>query len=130
MTSKIRALNYYHPRIKMRDSVGWREVAEYIAAISTVSEVDVIAVLSGLHKAIIHFNGRGHGVRLEGLGTYLPNINYKGEFDVAHRLDKRLKRALNNANFDGTIINKQHIGKTSDEVIALWNAEHPEDPVE
>ncbi|MFZ5922077.1 MAG: hypothetical protein ACOYY3_13565 [Chloroflexota bacterium] len=31
--------------------------------------------------------------------------------------------------FDGTIINKQHIGKTSEQVIALWNAEQPDDPV-
>jgi len=31
--------------------------------------------------------------------------------------------------FTGTILNREHIGKTSDELVARWNAEHPEDPV-
>jgi hypothetical protein len=129
MASKVKALNHYRPMIQYGETAGWRDVAEYIARNSTVSTVDVIAVLEGLHGAIIEFNGQGRGVRLDGLGTYLPNINYQGEFDVAHRLDRRLKKALNAGNFSGKVTNRKHIGKTSGQVIALWNAEHPEDPV-
>jgi hypothetical protein len=74
---------------------------------------------------------RGHGVKLEGLGTYLPNINYKGVFDVAYRLDRRLKKELNVKRvFRGGIRNKKNIGKTADEVFEMWNNEHPEDKVE
>jgi hypothetical protein len=86
-------------------------------------------VLTGLQDAVLHFNGQGRGVKLEGLGTYLPNINYRGELDAAHRLDRRLKRELNNGSFSGKIRNKKNIGKSAAEVIALWNAEHPDDPV-
>jgi hypothetical protein len=129
MASRISALNHYRPQIEYGDTAGWREVADYMAASSTLSPSDIIGVLTGLEDAILHFNLKGRGVKLEGLGTYLPNINYKGELDVAHRLDRRLKRQLNNHSFNGRIRNKKNIGKSAAEVIALWNAEHPDDPV-
>src|SRR5438046_893776 len=31
--------------------------------------------------------------------------------------------------FSGKIINREHIGKTSDEFITKWNTEHADDPV-
>lgn len=129
MASRISALNHYRPQIEYGDTADWREVANYMAASSTLSPSDIIGVLTGLEDAVLHFNLKGRGVKLEGLGTYLPNINYRGELDVAHRLDRRLKRQLNNSSFNGRIRNKKNIGKSTAEVIALWNAEHPDDPV-
>lgn len=90
----------------------------------------MIRVLLELQATIVYFLLRGRGVKLEGLGTYLPNINYQGMFDVAHRLDRRLKRELSiRRAFSGRIRNKKNIGKSADEIYALWNSEHPEDPV-
>jgi hypothetical protein len=129
MASRISAINHYRPQIEYGDTADWREVAEFLESMSTLSKSDVIGVLTGLQDAVIHFNRRGRGVKLEGLGTYLPNINYRGELDVAHRLDKNLKRALNNGSFGGNIRRRKNIGKSAEEVIALWNAEHPDDPV-
>jgi hypothetical protein len=40
-----------------------------------------------------------------------------------------LKRELNNGSFSGKIRNKRNIGKSTAEVIAMWNAEHPDNPV-
>ncbi len=130
MASRIAALNHYRPMIDYRETVDWREASGYIAMRTGLNRSEIIMVLMELQAAILHYNGRGHGVKLEGLGTYLPNINYQGEFDVAHRLDRELKRALNAGNFSGRILNKKHIGKSSDEIVALWNSEHPDDPVE
>lgn len=129
MASRISALNHYRPQIEYGDTADWREVADYMAASSTLSPSDIIGVLVGLEDAVLHFNLRGRGVKLEGLGTYLPNINYRGELDVAHRLDRHLKRQLNQNSFNGRIRNKKNIGKSTAEVIAMWNAEHPDDPV-
>ncbi len=128
MTPLVVALNHYRPQIKFGRTADWKETADLISAMSTVTRTDVIGVLTGLQDAVVYFNSYGRGVKLEGLGTYLPNINYKGELDVAHRLDRGLKRALNRS-FNGTILNKKHIGRTVEEVVALWNAEHPDDPV-
>lgn len=130
MVSRISALNHYRPQVEYGETADWREVAEHIAMRTGLNPSDVIRVLLELQAAIIHFLLRGRGVKLEGLGTYLPNINYKGVFDVAHRLDRRLKKALNiKGEFSGRIRNKKNIGRTADEVYALWNSEHPEDPV-
>jgi len=129
MASRISALNHYRPQIEYGETANWREVAEYLESMSTLSSSDIIGVLTGLQEAVVHFNMQGRGVKLEGLGTYLPNINYQGELDVAHRLDKNLKRALNNGSFEGKIRRRKNIGKSAVDVIALWNAEHPDDPV-
>ena len=129
MASRISALNHYRPQIEYGETADWHETADWLADTSTLSPSDVIGALTGLQEAVVYFNRQGRGVRLEGLGTYLPNINYQGELDVAHRLDRDLKRALNNGSFSGRIRNKKNIGKTAAEVIALWNAEHPDDPV-
>ena len=129
MASTISALNHYRPQIEYGETAGWREVAEFLEARTTLSKTDIIATLTGLQDAVLHFNLQGRGVKLEGLGSYLPNINYQGEIDAAHRLDRRLKRQLNNGSFSGKIRNKKNIGKTVEQVVAMWNAEHPDDPV-
>ncbi len=130
MASRISALNHYRPQIEYGETADWHEVAEYIASHTGLGKADIIRVLLELQRAIIYFLLRGHGVKLEGLGTYLPNINYQGVFDVAYRLDRSLKRALNiKGDFKGRIRNKKNIGKDAHEVFALWDQEHPEDPV-
>src|SRR5262245_28689939 len=130
MASRISALNRYRPQIEYGETADWREVARHIAKHTGLSPVDVIRVLLELHGAMIYFLSQGRGVKLEGLGTYLPNINYRGVFDVAHRLDRRLKRTLNiKGTFSGRIRNKKNIGKTTEEIIVLWNKEHPNESV-
>ena len=129
MASRISALNHYRPQIECGDTADWREVADYIAEHTDLGKADIIRVLLELQAAVVYFLLRGRGVKLEGLGTYLPNINYQGVFDVAHRLDHYLKKALNRkGSFRGRIRNKKNIGKTADEVYTLWNNEHPEQP--
>jgi hypothetical protein len=65
------------------------------------------------------------------LGTYTPKVGLGGVFDVAHRLDKTLKNRLNTPGaFKGEIENRDMIGKTADELVARWNEEHPDGPVE
>ena len=129
MASPISALNHYRPQIEYGETAGWREVAEFLEARTTLSKTDIMDPLTGLQDAVLYISLQGRGAKLEGLGTYLPNINYQGEIDAAHRLDRRLKRQLNNGSFSGKIRNKKNIGKTVAQVVAMWNAEHPDDPV-
>ena len=43
----------------------------------------------------------------------------------------KVKRALSAPGaFRGRIINAENIGKSSDELVAMWNEAHPDDPVE
>jgi hypothetical protein len=86
--------------------------------------------MNELRDAIIFFNLMGRGVKLEGLGTYLPLIKHSGELNVSHRLDREIKNALNTPGlYNREILNQENIGKSVDELVELWNAEHPDDPV-
>lgn len=87
-------------------------------------------VLLELRDAVVFFNQQGQPVKLEGLGTYTPTINLDGSFNVGHRADSEIKNRLNATGaFRGKIENGEHISKTGDDLVALWDAEHPDDPV-
>ena len=130
MTSRIRAIQAYRPRVKIERTVQMEELVRFIAGHTGLNTGEILNVLAELRDAIIFFNRDGYGVKLEMLGTFLPNIRLDGTFDVQYRLDKSLRNGLNQGQFNGTILNRGNIGKTADELVAQWNEEHPDDPVE
>ena len=70
-------------------------------------------------------------MRQEGLGLIMPGIDTQGAFVVRLKPDRKLRIDVTQTDeFYGKVINRQHIGKSGDALVALWNAEHPEDPVE
>jgi hypothetical protein len=87
-------------------------------------------VLLELRDTVLFFNRRGQPVKLEGLGTYSPTVGLDGVFDASHRADSAIKNGLNAPGaFEGEIVNRENISKSSDELVALWDAAHPDDPV-
>ena len=130
MASRIQAINAYRPRIKLGRTVGTEDLVDFIARSTGLNESGVRQVLLELRDATIFFNSQGQGVKLEGLGTYSPSIDLNGTIKIGHRADSSLKNALNaQGAFKGTIENRDAIGKTSDELVAQWNADNPSDPV-
>ena len=130
MASKIRAVNAYRPKIKKGKTAGLEQLVNYIADRTGVTEGEVSIVLKELRDAIIFYNRQGQGVKIEDLGIYFPKIGLDGVFGVGHRADKALKNAINApGSFTGDIENRANIGKTAGELVALWNEEHPDDPV-
>lgn len=130
MASRIKAIGAYRPKIQRGRTVKKQELIRYLAARTSLSEGQIDLAIKELRDAVIFFNQAGRGVRIEGLGTYSPKIDLEGTFGVQHRLDNRIKKGLNAPDtFTGQIVNRENIGKTSDELVALWNEEHPDDPV-
>jgi hypothetical protein len=129
MVSRIKAINALRPRLKRGKTVQTDELVDFVAGRTGLNAGEVLLVLMEAHDAVAFFNRSGRGVKLEGLGTYLPTIRLDGTLDVEHRLDWALRRALNVGRFLGEILNRKHIGKTPDELVAVWNVEHPDDPV-
>ncbi len=130
MASKITAINAYRPRIEAGNTVQKQELIRQLARATGLTEGTTDLSMKELRDMIIESLRAGRGVKVEGLGTWLPNIDVAGQFDVQYRMDSFLKNELNvEGIFTGTIINRENIGKTSDELVALWNAEHPDDLV-
>ena len=130
MASKIKAINAYCPRVELGKTAQLDELVSYLADRTGLNEGEIRMVMIELRDAIVFFNRTGRSVKLEGLGTYAPKIGLDGVLGVSHLLDKRIKNELNApGTFSGTIAKRGNIGKTSDELVALWNEEHPDDLV-
>lgn len=131
MANKIQAIKKYCPTVVLGKTIQLKELVSYIADRTGLNKGDIQISLSELSAAIQFFNKQGQGVKLEGLGTYQPKIDLKGKFSVLHRLDKEIENVLNTPGaFSGDIINKEYIGKTSDELVAKWNEDNPTDLIE
>ena len=80
-----------------------------------------------VHDASLLLDGRPVHT---GIAIYKPSIDLEGNLEVKVRVDKRILRALNGPGaFRGHLINADNIGKSSTDLAALWNEEHPDDPV-
>jgi hypothetical protein len=130
MASRIKAINAYRPKLKLGRTVQTDGLVDYIARSTGLDKGEIVHVLLELHDAIVFFGRQGVGVKLEGLGTYLPKIRLDGTLDAQHRLDWGLRRDLNRGRYTGRMVNRGNVGKTADDLVAQWNAEHPDDPVE
>lgn len=130
MAAQIKAVQTFRPRLSLGPSVGLKDIVSMISARTGLNKGELQNALSELSEVVQFYNKKGQGVKLDGLGTYLPTINIKGKFSISHRLDKEIENALNTPGaYSGKIINKENIGKTKDDLIALWNEAYPDDPV-
>ncbi len=130
MASKIKAIGAYRPRIEQGNTVQRPELIRALSRATGLVEGSVDQVIKELRDQIIEFNRAGRGVKVEGLGTYAPNISLDGTLDLQYRADTAFGYGLNIPGiFTGTIINRENIGKTSDELVQRWNTENPEDQV-
>ena len=131
MAKRIEAIKQYRPRLKRSRRVEPDAFAEYVASISSLSEGDVRHALADISRALLSLLRSGQSVRLEGLGLIMAGIDTQGKFVVRLKPDRKLRIDVRQRDeFYGEIINRQHIGKNGDQLVALWNAEHPEDLVE
>ena len=130
MAKRIQAINKYCPKLKLGKTVKMKEVAEYISDRTGMHKGDIQMALSELSSTVKFFNKRGEGVKLEGLGIYQPSIDLEGKFSIRHIDDVELDTSLNTKGaYTGEIENRENIGKKSEELVAMWNKEYPDDPV-
>lgn len=65
-----------------------------------------------------------------GVGIWTPSIGLEGKLCIHYRPDPAFVYLLNMPGvFTGTILNKEYIGKTGEELVMKWNEDYPEDPV-
>lgn len=130
VATKIEAINAFRPKLTLNPTAKLDQLVDFIAMRTGANKGTVQLVLAELHDAIAFFNLQGTPVKIEGLGTYTPSIDLDGKLDSAHRADADLIKALNAGGaYKGSIANRENIGKTADDLAALWNAAHPDNLV-
>lgn len=128
MATLIQAVASYGPRVELQRTIQTRQLAGYIQGRTSLNRGEVENVLSELNEAIIFFARQGAPVKLGGVGIFTPIVSLTGALGIGFRLDNDIDGMLNVENlFTGIVKNRENIGKSSDELKAMWNEEHPED---
>lgn len=131
MAPRIKAINAYRPRVEQGNTVQKPELIRALSRATGLVEGSIDQATKELRDQIIEYNRAGRAVKVEGLGTFSPSIDLDGTLSINFRADPALNHGINIPGvFSGTIINREFIGLTSDELIAKWNAEHPDDQIQ
>jgi hypothetical protein len=118
------------PRIEQGNTVQKPELIRAVSRATGIVEGTLDQSIKELRDQIIEFNRAGRAVKVDGLGTFSPSIDLEGNLSISFRPDPAFANGLNVPGiFTGTVINRENIGKTSDDLVAKWNESYPEDPV-
>jgi len=130
MAQKIKAINAFRPRIEQGNTVQKPELVRAVSHATSLVEGSVNLVTKEMRDQIILFCSAGRAVKVEGLGTFTPSIDLENNITISFRADSAFANGLNMpGSFSGRILNRENIGKTSDELVTLWNNHNSEDQV-
>jgi hypothetical protein len=128
MAKKIQAWAAYAPKITLGAPMTKDELIENIIAATNQSKGSVLAVLAELDVQIEAGLKSGRIVQMPN-GTHFEPIGKKdGSINIGVRVNPDLDKKVN-AGFRGKWVNSENIGKEEAEIVALWNAANPEDPI-
>jgi hypothetical protein len=131
MAKKITAIRRYKPEIERERTLQMLEIIRDMTRATGLSHGEILHVVYQLQEAILEAHRHGRAVKIEGLGTFTPILRLDGSLDILFRPHVEMLRQLNHlTQFHAKILNKANIGKSSEELIAQWNRDHPDDPVE
>lgn len=131
MASRITAIRKYRPELKRQPTMQMAQLVEAIAQRTGLNEGEIRFVVYELRDALLAAHYIGQAVKVDGLGTFTPTMRTDGSIETVFRSEPELRDQLNNSTrLSAKILNRKSIGKSSDELVARWNSEHPDDPVE
>ena len=129
MAKKIQAWGELGPRLELAAPMKGDELIENIVVATNQSRGSVLAVLAELDVQIEAGLKAGRIVHLPNGTHYRPIGKKDGSIDITVRVNPDLDKRVNTG-FRGKWLNADNIGKSEAEIVALWNAAHPGDPIE
>ena len=129
MAKLIQAFSKYCPKIDLMEAADPKRFMELITQRTTLSTGVVKNVQESEVETLIGLLKEGRSVHT-GVAIFRPTIDAQGNLSVSVHVDKRITSALNVPGaFTGKVNNSANIGKTTDEIVYLWNQDHPEDMI-
>jgi hypothetical protein len=128
MAKKIQAWVEFGPRLEPTDPMTGEELIENIVAATNQSRGSVLAMLAELDVQLEAGLKAGRIVQLPNGTHFKPTGKKDGAVEVDVRVNPDLVRRIN-AGFRGKWRNANNIGKGESEIVAQWNAAHPDDPI-
>ena len=129
MAKLIQAFSKYCPKIDLMEAADPKRFMELITQRTTLSAGVVKNVQESEVETLIGLLKEGRSVHT-GIAIFRPTIDAQGNLSVNVRVDKRITGALNAPGaFTGKVNNSANVGKTTEEIVYMWNEEHPEDMI-
>ena len=122
MATKIEAMRKYGPRIAPGQPVSMREAVRFMCSATGQTEAEVVAGILNLRRMFLHFGWSGRNVHLDDLLGTRPIMVLEGDMHFDFQGERQLNDELKTG-FTGVIENAENIGKTMDELVAIWNAD-------
>lgn len=129
MAKKIQAWAAHGPKISLGSPMKAEEIIENIIAATNQSRGLVLAMLAELDVQIESGLKAGRIVQLPNGMHYEPIGKKDGSINIGVRVNPDLDKKVN-ASFRGTWLNPGNMNMTEAEIIAIWNAAHPDDLIE
>jgi hypothetical protein len=131
MAKLIEAMREYSPKTDLNPTLSMDQLTEFMTMRTGLTTGQMLMVLHELQDAICYFNCQGTPVKLPGLGRFAPSIDRYGSFRINVLIDKELRKMINKpGRYSGRLINEQNIGLDDAGYKVLWDADHPDDPLE
>lgn len=129
MATKIEAMTAYRPRLDLAQAADVERFMELITQRTTLSAGVVKNVQESEVETLIGLLLEGRPVHT-GIAIFTPSIDLDGDFEIKVKVDARLISALNaKGAYRGKMIQAENIGKSADDLVVMWNTDHPTDPV-
>ncbi len=129
MAKKIQAWTEFGPRLELAAPMQSEELIESLVAATNQSRGSLLAALSELDALIESALKAGRIIHLPNGTHYEPAGTKDGAINIHVRVNPDLKHRVNSG-FRGKWRNSANIGKNESEIVALWNAAHPDNPIE
>jgi hypothetical protein len=129
MAQLIQAFTAYGPKIDLMEAADPQRFMELITQRTTLSTGVVKNVQESEVETLIGLLKEGRSVHT-GVAIFRPTIDAQGNLSVSVRVDKRITGALNAPGaFTGKVNNSANIGKSTEEIVYMWNQDHPDNMI-
>ncbi len=128
MAKKIQMWAELGPKLAKADPITGEDIVEQLVQATNQTRGSILAVLSELDEVILQGLRNGRIVQLPNGTHYQPYGKKDGSIKVRVHLNKRMKGQISAQRAKWQ--NAANINKSEEEMIALWNEAHPDDPIE
>jgi hypothetical protein len=131
MANRLPVINQLRPRILSKGGVNLQEISKRVSKNTTFNPSEILSVLQLFTEEVISAVQAGETVKIDGLVLFKANMKVGGEVGMTIRGDRAALAGLNNPVLwtAAKVANHTNLSKTSDDLVAQWNEEHPDDTV-
>lgn len=131
MATFLEAYQAHGPRLVYNRTATTTEIAQTLAGRTGLKHGQALMLLRELHEVLLQYGASGTPADLDGIGRFRPSIVRDGTLNMRVVIDPELANGINRIDrYHGEILNRGNIGLDDAGYKALWDAAHPDDPLE